>query len=66
MYVSYTGYMHGCTIVVSIDVPWGQISGKAWGSPSGKPVLSLHGKELLQYVIQCMQHFNKAINANTY
>ena len=32
-------------VVVSIDVPWGQISGKAWGSPSGKPVLALHGME---------------------
>ena len=31
--------------VVSIDVPWGQIVGKAWGSPSGQPVLALHGMD---------------------
>ncbi|XP_065898940.1 serine hydrolase-like protein [Dysidea avara] len=33
-----------CTPVeVSIDVPWGRICGKAWGSSNGKPVLALHG-----------------------
>ena len=32
-------------VTVSIDVPWGQISGKAWGSPSGQPILSLHGMD---------------------
>lgn len=39
-------YMYNCMVfntLVSIDVPWGRISGKAWGSPSGRPVLSLHG-----------------------
>ncbi|XP_065898939.1 serine hydrolase-like protein isoform X2 [Dysidea avara] len=30
-------------VEMSIDVPWGQICGKAWGSSSGKPVLALHG-----------------------
>ena len=33
----------GTPAEVSIDVPWGQICGKAWGSSSGKPVLALHG-----------------------
>lgn len=28
---------------VSLPVPWGQIAGKAWGNPDGKPVLALHG-----------------------
>jgi len=32
---------------VSIDVPWGRISGKAWGSPNGQPILSLHGMDQL-------------------
>ena len=26
-----------------IPVPYGHIAGKAWGDPSGKPVLALHG-----------------------
>jgi len=30
--------------LVSIDVPWGRICGKAWGSSSGKPILALHGR----------------------
>ena len=30
-----------CT--VSFPVPWGQISGKSWGNPDGRPVLALHG-----------------------
>lgn len=32
-------------VSVSFDVPWGQIVGKTWGSPSGRPVLALHGME---------------------
>lgn len=28
---------------VSFPVPWGQISGKSWGKPDGRPVLALHG-----------------------
>ena len=34
-------------IAVSIDVPWGQISGKAWDSPNGQPVLSSYGMDQL-------------------
>ena len=26
-----------------IPVPYGHIAGKAWGDPSGKPLLALHG-----------------------
>ena len=46
--MSMCTYVHNCLAfetVVSIDVPWGRISGKAWGSPSGRPVLSLHGMD---------------------
>ena len=32
--------------VVTIPVPWGHIAGKAWGKPSGLPVLAVHGKAL--------------------
>ena len=28
---------------VRIPVPYGHIAGKAWGDPSGKPILGLHG-----------------------
>ncbi|KAM8773039.1 serine hydrolase-like protein isoform 1-T3 [Acanthopagrus schlegelii] len=28
---------------LSVPVPWGQISGKAWGPDHGRPVLCLHG-----------------------
>ena len=42
-----TNLQLGSIHVVSIDVPWGRISGKAWGSPSGRPVLSLHGMDQL-------------------
>ena len=27
-------------------MPWGHIAGKAWGKPSRKPVLAVHGKGL--------------------
>lgn len=30
-------------IAVTIPVPWGHVAGKAWGDPTGKPVLALHG-----------------------
>ena len=50
-------YVHKCLAfetVVSIDVPWGRISGKAWGSPSGRPVLSLHGMDWLYTVLNVL------------
>lgn len=30
--------------VVCLPVPWGHVSGKAWGDPANKPVLALHGE----------------------
>ena len=28
---------------IRIPVPYGHISGKSWGPPSGQPILALHG-----------------------
>ena len=45
--VSYhTSMAHSQAMVSSltIPVPWGHIAGKAWGQPSGQPVLAVHGE----------------------
>lgn len=28
---------------IEFQMPWGKVAGKAWGPPSGRPVLALHG-----------------------
>ena len=37
-------YDDGLFIAVTLPVPWGHIAAKAWGNPTGKPVLAVHGE----------------------
>ncbi len=32
---------------VQLSVPWGHISGKSWGDPTGTHVLAIHGTDVI-------------------